>query len=179
MNDPRLPVAKELLLRDVSVLQISHTTGLSIKEVRGLRRQWAAEARAEDRARRSKERAAERARAEELTKAVCSLALQGLSQRQIVAQTGATLPQVQRRLHDLRTKGLIEPWGHVRAKAPPKERVRVSGKRTVGNIGEMLALLTPEERAWLMAQVPVHCSIADTLAMFVRDAYDEEQERKK
>jgi DNA-binding CsgD family transcriptional regulator len=102
---------------------------------------------------------------------VLRLTKEGLSPRALCLRLGLSKSWVYRRLLKLRRAG----------KLPPRERPASAYEqgRRLGYVRDVLQMLDQEQRTWLLEQVPAGASIAETLAMFVRDACDEEQERKK
>ena len=113
-----------------------------------------------------------------LDQQITELAAQGMSMRQIAAYTYQPFMVIKGRVCRLRraktipsaraSKSKMETGGQV------IERLRIDYGIRTGTMADIADMLTKEEMAWVRTNVPKGATLADFIALLVRDAAAEE-----
>jgi len=110
---------------------------------------------------------------------VSDLINQGMSDQEIAAELGTTIPSVKSAKHRARKDGLIPPHKPKGGYAGFKRKLHGS-QYSIGHMKDALAPLTDTERNWLFiqAQDDGYTSIAECLCDMIRSEYDQTLARK-
>lgn len=116
-----------------------------------------------------------------MREAVKTLAMQGLTIRQMADQLGISFARVNHYRGSLMNAGEIKPAAARKPRQIVKdERARSrAGKRAVrlkhGTMGQLVKQMQPEHVAWLTTQIPDGGTLADVICACIVDAYEDDQ----
>jgi len=107
------------------------------------------------------------------TEQVARMRLDGVRRTEVATQLGISINMVAREITKAREVGLLPPKQPGDFGNQMREAVKRHGIKK-GSVQDVLALLTPEAREWLMKITPHGDTLASIMAAIVTDAHQEE-----